>query len=324
MRKVPFFYGWMIVAVAFLSLAIAYSVRYSFTVMSVVIEEEFGWSRRNIHFAYTLMITTYGFSGPLMGYLLDKYGPRRLMPVGGLLLGAGLIGCGFLTELWHLYLFYSLSAVGVSCLGMVCFGTLVSKWFESRRGTAWGLAASGTGFGMFVIVGFFVPWLIEKWNFRVGYIVLGFLSVAVVVPLTARFTQRSPEELGLLPDGRSSSEADTARSQLNTTKARLSVIDQAWVSTDWTLPRAMRTMPFWMMTGCIFFFTLSLYSVMMHQVQHAVDVGFDITTASHAFGVVGLFGMAGKFLWGHCRIALVARLRIHAGCFAFSSALHCL
>ena len=285
--KSPLYYGWLIVAVAFISLAIVYALRYSFTVLSVAIEEEFAWGRSNIHLAFSIMITTYGFSGPVTGALLDKYGPRKLFPAGALFIGLGLIACSQITELWHLYMAYALAAIGMSCLGMVCFGTLVSNWFVKWRGTAWGLAASGTGFGMFFIVGFFLPWLLELYGFRVAYFVIGLLAILIVAPLNGLFIRQRPQDIGLLPDGlRVDHRPDDQPNGA-------AVSDQGW-----TLAAASRTFPFWMMTACIFCFTISLYSVMMHQVQHAIDVGFDVAAASRAFGLVGLLSMLGKFCWG--------------------------
>lgn len=303
--KRTFFYGWIIVAIAFISLAVAYALRYSFTVLSVAIEEEFGWSRAGIHFAFSIIIAVYGFSGPVTGALLDRYGPRKLFPGGALLLGVGLIGCSWMTRLWHLYFFSGLAAIGMASLGMVCYGTLVSNWFVRKRGTAWGLAASGTGFGMFVIVGFFVPWIIEQYGFRWAYVILGVLGIGIIFPLTTLFLRHWPHDIGLAPDGDPPvlREEDQEAMGWKERKGKIekldrAVVDPTWVETEWTLARAARTFRFWMLLASLFFFALSLYGVMMHQVQHAVDVGFDKTMASSAFGIVGLLGMIGKFGWG--------------------------
>ena len=298
------YYGWVIVAIAFISLAIAYALRYSFSVLSVAIEDEFGWSRAGIYFAFSIIITVYGFSGPVTGTLLDRYGPRKLFPTGALFLGFGLIGCSQINQLWHLYFFYSLSAIGMACLGMVCYGTLVSNWFVRRRGTAWGLAASGTGFGMFVIVGFFIPWIIEHYGFRLAYVILGVLGIVIILPLTALFLRHWPQEMGLAPDGDSlapqEADKETGREEKGEREAeRLNtIVNHEWVETEWTLALAARTYRFWMVLLSLFCFAMSLYGVMMHQVQHAVDIGFTRFVASSAFGVVGLLGMIGKFVWG--------------------------
>lgn len=293
------FYGWTIVAIAFISMAVAYALRYSFSVFSVALEEEFGWSRAGIHMAFSIVISVYGFTSPITGTLFDRYGPRVIFPVGAAFLALGLIATSQITELWHLYLFSGIAALGVSCLGYVTQGTLVSNWFVKRRGTAVGAATSGTGFGMFAIVGLLLPWIIQHHGFRWGYAILGLIALGVIAPLSVAFLRRCPEEMGLLPDGeREAPGARKGDTHAAPAKSVETIVDREWVETEWTLGKALRTFRFWALVVNLTAFAFSLYAVMMHQVQHAVDVGFNIATASSAFALVGLMGTIGKFGWG--------------------------
>ncbi|MBI1987576.1 MAG: MFS transporter [Nitrospinae bacterium] len=293
------FYGWVIVAVAFISMAIAYALRYSFSVFSVALEEEFGWSRAGIHMAFSIVISVYGFTSPISGSLFDRYGPRIVFPAGAAFLFVGLVATSQITQLWHLYLCSGIAALGVSCLGYVTQGTLISNWFVRRRGTAAGAATSGTGFGMFAIVGLLLPWVIQHYGFRWGYAILGSIALLVITPLTAIFLCRRPEEMGLLPDGdREVPEARREDPRTGPAKKVETIVDRQWAETEWTLTKALKTLRFWAVVANLMFFPFGLYAVMMHQVQHAVDVGFSITVASSAFALVGLMGTLGKFGWG--------------------------
>jgi MFS family permease len=297
-RKEKLYYGWVIVAIAFISMAIAYALRYSFSVFSVAFEEEFAWSRASIYTAFSIVIMIYGFSSPVAGNLFDKYGPRKIFPIGACFLALGLFSASQITELWHLYLSSGIAALGMACLGYVTNGTLVSTWFVKKRGAAVGTAMSGTGFGMFVIIGFLTPWMIKHYGFAWAYIVLGTISIGFIAPLTAIFLRHHPEDMGLLPDG----EIEDAGYQNVNEPDRMgisdTIVDKAWVETEWTLSKAIRTRRFWALFTAVSLFPFSLYAVMLHQVQYAVDVGFSIMVASSAFGMMGLLGMVGKFGWG--------------------------
>lgn len=297
-KKRTFYYGWVIVAIAFISMAIAYALRYSFSVFSVALEEEFRWNRTSIYAAFSIVITIYGFSSPVIGHWFDRYGPRKIFPIGASVLALGLFGASQLTELWHLYLFSAIAAFGMASLGYVTNGALVSTWFVKKRGAAVGAAVSGTGFGMFVIIGFLTPWIIQHYGFRWAYITLGIIAIGIIAPLTALFLRHRPEDMGLLPDGETE-EAEPEKADETKRKEKMeTIVDRGWAETEWTLSKALRTHRFWALFMTVMLFPFSLYAVMMHQVQHSVDVGFDMAVAGSAFGLMGLWGMMGKFGWG--------------------------
>ena len=297
-KKRTFYYGWVIVGLAFISMAISYALRYSFSIFSIPLETEFGWSRGSIYTAVTIILVIYGFSSPVTGKLFDRFGPRQLFPIGACILALGLIGLSQITQLWQLYLFSVIGAVGMSFLGYVPNGTLVSIWFVKKRGAAVGAAVCGTGFGMFVIVGFIMPWIIEHYGFRWAYFILGAGSACIIVPLAAIFLRHRPQDMGLLPDGVSDNAQPENSNDANSKDKFETVVDRKWVETEWTLSKALKTPRYWALFTTGLLYTFSQYSVAIHQVQYAVDAGFDMMVAGSAFGLVGLFGMAGKFGWG--------------------------
>lgn len=95
------FYGWVVVLIGALTMLLNYTIRYSYAVFMPTLQDTFGWSRTNTRFAYTLQLLCYGMAAPLVGSLFDKYGPRRLFPIGAGFILAALLLCSQIRELWQ-------------------------------------------------------------------------------------------------------------------------------------------------------------------------------------------------------------------------------
>lgn len=292
-----FYYGWFIVAGGFISMAIAYSLRYSYSIFSIELEEQLNWSRAEIYTAFSVLVVVYGCSSPLVGRILDRHGPRVLYPCGALILGLAMLATSQVKHLWQFYLLAGISAAGMACLGFVANGALVSRWFERRRGLATGIVMSGTGFGMFVIIGFFIPWVIAGFGFRAGYVILGLLAIGIVVPLGIFVMRSGPADVNQLMDGGQDPDGTSVDATAHR-RMPARVVDPEWANQEWTIRSALRTHRFWALLVMTMSFPFGLYSVMLHQVQYAVDAGFDVAVASGAFGMIGFWGMVGKFTWG--------------------------
>jgi len=131
----------------------------------------------------------------------DRFGPRVLMPLGGALVGIGLLLSSFADTLWHLYFSYGLvTALGQGALGFVGHSALISYWFIRRRGTAIGIASMGQGFGALIMVTltqFLISWI----GWRATYMVTATLILLTVVPANALLQRRYPHDIGQFPDG---------------------------------------------------------------------------------------------------------------------------
>ncbi|MHB1134330.1 MAG: MFS transporter, partial [Chloroflexota bacterium] len=242
-KRQPVFYGWVLVATAFTSLAFAYGVWNSFPVFFVAILNDFGWSRSSTVLATSIFAGVYALSSPVTGWAIDRFGPRRVMPAGGLMLGLGLLATSRITELWQLYLTYGvLAAVGESMVGTIANMAVLAKWFSHRRGTATGLAAAGIGVGAFFLVPV-VQWIINNYGWRNAYAALAVLIVATIPALTLAFQRARPEEMGLLPDGETPKAVRAAGIR---PRAQLRVLDERWASTTWTVRQAMGRRRFWL------------------------------------------------------------------------------
>ena len=152
----PFFYGWFIVAVAFVTMGIGVNARTAFSLMFPPILDEFGWARGLTAGAFSFGFLISAFLGPVLGRLMDRRGPRAVMLLGVAMVGAGLGLAPLVTTPWHLYLTLGvLVAGGTVCLGYTGHALFLPNWFVRRRGLAIGIAFSGVGVGAIIIL----PWL---------------------------------------------------------------------------------------------------------------------------------------------------------------------
>ncbi len=124
-----------------------------------------------------------GVLSPLVGALVDRVGPRRVMLGGGVLLGVSYLLGSWITALWHLYLVTGvLAAAGACAVGWVPCAALLSRWFARRQGSVMGLAFSGMGVGILVL-GPLAQWLITTHGWRQAYFFIGAGTIAALVPL---------------------------------------------------------------------------------------------------------------------------------------------
>ncbi|MGB3866399.1 MAG: MFS transporter, partial [Xanthobacteraceae bacterium] len=290
------FYGWVIVAITFVTMGIGVNARTAFSLFFPSIIDEFQWERGLTAGAFSFgFVVSAGFS-PLIGRMMDRFGPRVVMETGVLLMAAGLLLAPLTTEVWHLYLTMGLLVGGGSvCLSYTGQSLYLPNWFVRQRGLAMGIAFAGVGIGsiiLFPVVGY----IIAQSGWRTASIALGILMLVVLVPINLMVRQR-PQDMGLLPDGDhdGSGEGGAAKPQ----KPTVEIVDPAWAATDWTLTRAMRTARFWWLSLGFFCGLYSWYAVQVHQTKYLMEVGFSSTLAVWALGAVSLLGIPGQILMGH-------------------------
>lgn len=191
-RKNNFYYGWIIVAISFLTLFFSIGVRVSFGVYYVAILDEFGWSRANTAGAFSLAMFMHALFAPVSGYMIDRFSPRRLFPVGAAFLATGLISCSFINEIWQLYIFFGVMvAIGINMIGFAPNMTIVPRWFVKKKGLANGLAVSGIGLGA-LGVATAAGFIIELAGWRYSFLVTAGAVCLILIPAAAIFLRRSP------------------------------------------------------------------------------------------------------------------------------------
>ncbi len=142
----PFYYGWVVVAVGFTTLGIGYTARAVFSLLFPPILDEFGWQRADTAAVFSVGFASAALYMPLMGYWLDRFGPGIVLPVGAVMVSAGFILTTVSTEVWHFILSLGALVVGASTLlAYNAHFVFVPNWFETRRGLALGIVSSGAG-----------------------------------------------------------------------------------------------------------------------------------------------------------------------------------
>ncbi|MSP03409.1 MAG: MFS transporter [Acetobacteraceae bacterium] len=262
---------WLLLGAAFATFSIGSGFMHAYTVFLVTFVEVFGWSRAQVSIAYSVGQFVSGLSSPLVGFMVDRLGPRRLILIGGAMLTAGLLASSLATELWHMVVLYGVvMTLGANCLGLVVFVPLLSKYFVRNRGMAVSVVQSANGFAR----AFSAPvttMMISGLGWRGAYLWQGLFMGAVLLPLASLF--------------RGAGDSTAASRRAASTEG-------------WTLHEAARTPHFWLLAAVYMFTGLGSFLVALHQLAFAVDVGFDILYAAWVLGMGAFLSLPGVILTG--------------------------
>jgi MFS family permease len=308
--RLPFFYGWVITAVTFVTMAIGVNARTSFSLIFAPIIDEFGWERGVTAGAFSFGFVVSAGVSPLIGRMMDRFGPRAVMELGVALMAGGLLLAPLTTQPWHLYITIGVMVgAGSICLGYSGQSQYLPNWFNRRRGLAIGFAFAGVGIGSMTLL----PWvqhMIEQTGWRTACTAMGILVLVVLAPINLLLHKR-PEDIGLLPDGDAAPTATSAKPISN-------IVDPVWAGTDWTLQRALRTARFWWIALGYFCGLYIWYAVQVHQTKYLLDIGFSPSVAVWALGAVSLLGIPGQILLGHLSDKLGREAIWAASCLGFA------
>src|ERR1700678_4146965 len=289
--RLPFFYGWIIIAVTFVTMAIGVNARTSFSLLFPPIINEFGWERGVTAGAFSFGFLVSAAVSPLIGRMMDRAGPRSVMELGVALMAAGLLLAPLTTQPWHLYLTIGvLVGSGSICLGYSGQSLFLPNWFNRRRGLAMGLAFAGVGIGSITLLPL-VQHMIEQTGWRTACTAMGIVVLVVLAPINLLLCKR-PEDIGLEPDGDAAPTATSA-----TPVSNIGAPD--WAGIEWTLKRALGTACFWLIALGFFCGLYIWYPVQVHQTKYLLDIGFSPNVAVWALGAVSLLGIPGQIVLGH-------------------------
>ena len=198
------FYGWWIVlACSLIGFYVGGAIFYGFTAFFEPIREEFGWSYTQISFAASLRGLEMGIFAPLVGFLVDRFGSRKLIFWGTITVGFGLILLSHTQSLAMFYVSFLLIAFGAGGCAAVVTMAAVANWFHKNVGIALGVMASGFGASGLMVP--LIVQLIDVSGWRATLIVLGLGMWVLGIPLSFVIRNR-PEQYGYLPDGTSPSD----------------------------------------------------------------------------------------------------------------------
>src|SRR5712672_1156978 len=191
----PYFYGWVLVAIGFVTMAVGVNARTAFSLLFPAMLDEFGWDRRLTAGAFSCGFLVSAVVTPFVGRLMDQRGPRLVVEIGVAAMGIGLLLGSLVREPWQLYLTLgALAGGGVNCLAYTGQSLYLPNWFVRRRGLALSVAFSGVGIGSVTILPW-LQWLIETAGWRYACGALGVLVLVVLAPINL-FVRRRPEDLG--------------------------------------------------------------------------------------------------------------------------------
>jgi len=279
-RNPKFFYGYVIVAAAFVMLAVMGGTYFSFGVFFTPLLTEFDWTRAMTSGAFSICILLEGVLGMVMGRATDRWGPRMVITLCGFLLGLGYLLMSQISALWHFYLLYGV-IIGIGLGGLwVPPVSIVVRWFSKRRNMMTGIAVAGTGIGG-LITPLIATWLISTYDWRLSYVILGSV-VLVLVVLSAQFLKRDPAQVGQLPYGENGREVHGLQLGDNGLSFR----------------EAIYTKQLWLVSGLFFCFGFCVFIIMVHLVPHAIELGIPAASAANILAIIGGVSIAGKTIMG--------------------------
>lgn len=267
---------WLIAGSAALTFGFIRGVHSSFGVFFVALLETFGWSRGVTAGVLSVSLVVDAVLSPIVGRLVDRFGPRMVVAGGGVLLAMGFLLCGQVSGLWELYVYFGvIAALGFAATGMVPHVVLVSEWFASRRGLGLGVVYGAVGVGILLLVPL-IQWLITLWGWPRVFQALGVAVLLVFVPLVWVTYRRGPSHEGGAPrDGRDPADG------------------------EWSVRLALRSFQFWGVFISRVVGATGTTVILTHQVAHVVDIGYSGLVAASIFGFMGVASAVGRVTFGY-------------------------
>lgn len=280
-----FYYGWWMVAVAVLVQAVTTgTISYGFSVIATPISAEFNTGSSSMLMAMVAMLVAAGLLSPLLGSLLDTRSIRLMMLLGSLCLSAGYGLVSLTTAIWQVVCIYALLiSVASLLLGQLASSTLVTRWFDARRGLALGIATMGTSLGGLVFPPL-LQWMIDTvgWRMALQWTAAGtFLITVIPVMLLVR---NRPDDMGIDSDGSPSDSKDVQTLQQHAGFSSTKVI--------------LRNVNFWLI-ACVVGVVLGIYNgILANFIQLASTLNVLEKQGAWLISLLALTGIFGKLIFG--------------------------
>ena len=283
-------YGWVVAAITFLTMLTMSAALGLPGAMMQPLGKEFGWSTGEISSALALRFALFGLMGPFAAVLMERYGLRAVMCVGLALVGSGMALVTFASQLWQLFIVWSLMlGVGTGLTALVLGAVVANRWFVGRRGLVVGMltASAATGQLAFLPV---AAWMIEHWGWR-SAVTPVFVGAAVIGVLCLAFVRNRPSDIGLLPYGQTPEAAAAA--------PKVAPLAMNWRTPFVTLREVSGNRTFWILAGTFFICGLSTNGlVQTHFISLCGDNGMSAVPAASVLAMMGAFDFVGTILSG--------------------------
>lgn len=276
--SLPFYYGWFVVALSFLANLTAAGIRSAPSVLIHPFEAEFGWSRTAIAAAASLNLLLLGVFAPFGGWLIDRFGARRVILACLSAIAAALIGTVFVRELWQLIVLWGL-VLGIATGVTPPLGaSIASRWFIDRRGLAIGIMTNANAAGQVIYLPLLMTLVLSS-GWRSALWAMAAAS-ALLLPAIFFWMRDNPADVGLKPYR--SSQRDHARPPRIFARGDVRPISVS------RLAEVTRTSTFWILSGCFFICGVTANGLIgTHLIPHAIERGIPQMTAALAVGIMG-------------------------------------
>ena len=306
-----FFYGWYILAASFFILFFTSGARYAFSVMFKPMIAEFGWSRSSLSLAFFLNMTVFAFTITVAGRFYDRYGPRWVILLATLFLAFGYTLISTVTVLWQFHVYYGvLAAIGLGGTSVPLMATIITKWFEKRRGLAVSISLGGNCLGQFALIPLFTLFALH-FGWRASFFLIGVIMFVVNTALALLVIRGDPKHLGYTPYGSEKEE---------TTRKPVSSDLQGY---DMGLKEAMHTPSFWFLLTFMFICGSGDFLVVTHLIPYVTDHGISPSTGGNMLAWFGFMSLVGVLIAGlasdriGCKIPIVLTFLLRVLAFLF-------
>ncbi len=304
------FYGWKLAGLALLVIGLASGPVWSGVGVWVkALEMHFGWSRAQLTGAFSLAQLEGSILGPLLGYLIDRLGPRRMVFIGLVITGLGFVLFSRTNNLLTFYVSYGLIMLGTAAGSWLPLMTVVNRWFIRKRGLAMAVAAEGSPLGGLLLLPVLALAVTPShFGGSTTALWIGMVFLALAFPIS-RFIRERPEGYGERADGDPSPNASMSQIEVVRTPPRdIGSRDQP----DFTASQAIRTSAFWLITFGHAFSSMLFATLTVHLVPMLTDQGLSLQSSANVFsammGVAAVFQLIGGYVGDRMetRVAIAA------------------
>ena len=294
-KRKPIFYGWVIVIVGFLAhIASAFSISSTLSVFLKPLSADLGISRGIFSLIRSGEILIGAAAAPVVGTLMDRHGGRWLMAAGGLVAGAGFICLGQARDFVQFMLVrWLLISPGDSLMGAMVVNVTISRWFVRMRGRALAIAGMGHGLAK-VCMPVMAATLMLYVGWRGSWVVFGVFALLLVVAPAALFMRRSPEEMGLLPDGGPVEVKAAAATPHKRQYAKRTGADNV----EWGRREALRTPVFWLIASTFGVAQIGVTGLNLHVFSYVTDQGHPTLVAASVMSIIAVMQFSTPIVWG--------------------------
>lgn len=294
--KQPIFYGWYIVAVGFIAnVASSFALASTLSIFLKPLTSDLGISRG----VFSLLRSGEGIIGaglaPLVGPLVDRHGGRWLMAAGAAIVGVGYLILGQV-ENFAQFATIRLTVVtfGDALMSSMVVNIVIAQWFTRWRGRAFALSSMGVGFAK-VCMPIVAAWLLLLLGWRQTWVVFGIVTMGLLILPALLVVRRSPNEMGLRPDGAAEPAGAMDSVSPRTSAGRTATAESEAV---WSRAEALRTRAFWLLVVTFGISSMGVTGLNLHVFSYVTDIGHSPVVAASVMSVIASMQLVSPLAWG--------------------------